>query len=181
MEVNVLATDKLPEDYLLSIRAGTVRRQATLASNRPFRFPKITMEESPLKIDVLQQIATAYVVLKPNEDQYKVLFQGPGGVPSTLSCEVEVKKSDGDHGSKKDDDAVATKDATNGAKEAKDYLEEHQLLKFVQAALQAVIKERPKKSLRTHGSALYEWLRRGRIAGTQKAGARQSASTRSKT
>jgi hypothetical protein len=64
-EIRLSSAENIPDDTIVSIRAGTVRRQAQLSSGRPFKFPKITMDESPLKIDILKQIGTAYLVLKP--------------------------------------------------------------------------------------------------------------------
>ncbi|CAK0867654.1 unnamed protein product [Prorocentrum cordatum] len=79
MEVSLLSNRGIGSDMVLSIRAGTTRRQAPISSARPFRFPKFPSQETPLKIDVLRQVATAYVVQKPGGDQqYKVEFGGDG-------------------------------------------------------------------------------------------------------
>merc|ERR1711920_464356 len=94
---------------------------------RPFRFPKIGMEENPLKIDILKQVATAYLVMKPGEDQYKVLFE------NDMHCEMEIKQAEGGA------PALPAAEETNAkgdAQEAKAYLENHQVLQFVQAVLQ---------------------------------------------
>jgi len=143
MEVNLITKNEIPEESILSIRAGTVRRQATIASGRPFRFPKISMDENPLKIDILKQIGSAYLVMKPGEEQYKVTFQTSEGVPS-MACEVEVKPVEILEGMDTGNGEVVDKKAeAASAKEAKDYLENHKVLQFVQAVLQTVIKERP--------------------------------------
>ncbi|CAE8591123.1 unnamed protein product, partial [Polarella glacialis] len=166
MEVNLLSKLNIDPDSILSIRAGTVRRQAQISSGRPFRFPKISMDENPLKIDILKQVGTAYLVMKPGEEQYKVLFAGEMG---DMSCEVEVKKSEGG-------EAVAAKEAADdkkveasaSAKDAKDYLEGHQVLQFVQAVLQTVIKEKPANP--------YEYMARHFMSGYAKDDQRASVS-----
>jgi len=101
------------------------------------------MDEDPLKFDILKQIGTAYLVIKPDEDQYKVVFQSPE--IANMACEVEVKISaGGDSAAAANEDAEDKgKEASASAKDAKDYLEGHQLPQFLQAALQTVIKEKP--------------------------------------
>jgi len=140
MELALLTQHGLPEGCIISVRAGTVRRQAAAASGRPFRFPKIGMEENPVKIDILKPVATAYLVVKPGETQYKVSF-GAGAV-SEMDCEVEIKKAEGGTGDAAHGEE-ANKPGAGSANEAKDYLEAHQILQFIQALLQTVIKERP--------------------------------------
>eukprot|EP00441_Pelagodinium_beii_P035834 CAMPEP_0197650974 /NCGR_PEP_ID=MMETSP1338-20131121/31274_1 /TAXON_ID=43686 ORGANISM="Pelagodinium beii, Strain RCC1491" /NCGR_SAMPLE_ID=MMETSP1338 /ASSEMBLY_ACC=CAM_ASM_000754 /LENGTH=261 /DNA_ID=CAMNT_0043225499 /DNA_START=71 /DNA_END=853 /DNA_ORIENTATION=- len=137
MELSLLSNANIPEDSILSIRAGSVRRQAALNSGRPFRFPSISPEENPLKIDILQQVGTAYLVLKPGEEQYKVVFSGSSG----MNCEVEVKKTDGEPSPTSP--SGEKKEASQTAKDAKEYLDAHQVLPLVQAVLQTVIKEKP--------------------------------------
>jgi hypothetical protein len=143
MEVALVKPTNLPEDAILSIRAGTVRRQAAVNSGRPFRFPKSAeAEAAPLKIDILKQVGSAYLVLKPGTDQYKVLFPKD---PSGMELEVKVIKLDGAAAAAAtaEKEVEDPKEAANGAKAAKDYLEQHQVLQFVQGVLQTVIKEKP--------------------------------------
>jgi len=138
MEVSLVARGTVPEDAVLSVRAGTIRRQAAVGSGRSFRFPKSAIKENPLKVDILQQIGSAYLVLKPGEDQYKLKFNNEG-----LNCEVGVKTlADGEEASP-DPEAKKSDSTAGSAKEAKDYLETHQVLQFVQAVLQTVIKDKP--------------------------------------
>jgi len=137
MEISLLTKQDIEDDWIFSVRAGTIKRQAPVSSARPFRFPKMSMEEGPLKIALLKQVATGYLVLKPTDGNYRVQFEsGP-------SCEVGVRKvTDGEEVKEKPPDE--TKEGAASATEAKEYLERHQVLQFVQALLQAVIKERPK-------------------------------------
>mmetsp|Transcript_44075 Transcript_44075/g.116553 ORF Transcript_44075/g.116553 Transcript_44075/m.116553 type:complete len:138 (-) Transcript_44075:653-1066(-) len=93
LQVLVLNREKIPEDAILSIRAGQVRRQAPIASGKALRFPA-EIKENLLKMDILQNIGTAYVVLKPGTLQYKVNFKGSAG--EDLGCEVSVQTADGE-------------------------------------------------------------------------------------
>eukprot|EP00434_Breviolum_minutum_P042702 symbB.v1.2.038025.t1/scaffold5783.1/size36695/2 len=138
MEVNLLSKTGIDEDAVLSIRAGSVRRQAQINSGRPFRFAKGIMEENPLKIDILKQVGSAYLVMKPGEDRYKVYF----GEDVKMDLELELKKIDGEVPQEPEEGSKKT-EAAAGAKDAKEYLESHKVLQFVQAVLQTVIKEKP--------------------------------------
>lgn len=136
----LVSRGNLAEDAILSVRAGSIRRQAVISGGRSFRFPRSSAKENPLKVDILQQVGSAYLVLKPGEDQYKLKF-----ADGTLTCEVSVKQLENDDASDWDFDKKADASARGGgAKDAKDYLEQHQVLPFVQAVLQTVIKDKPK-------------------------------------
>ena len=137
LEINLLSKSGLTDDSILSVRAGTVRRQALINSGRPFRFPKTSMDGNPIKIDVMQTVGSAYLVLNPNSEQYKVTFDKD----SKISAELSVKKVDGSGAEAKEEPAA--KEVAMSAKDAKEYLEAHQILQFVQAVLQTVIKDRP--------------------------------------
>eukprot|EP00429_Kryptoperidinium_foliaceum_P099519 CAMPEP_0176247858 /NCGR_PEP_ID=MMETSP0121_2-20121125/33169_1 /TAXON_ID=160619 /ORGANISM="Kryptoperidinium foliaceum, Strain CCMP 1326" /LENGTH=175 /DNA_ID=CAMNT_0017587521 /DNA_START=69 /DNA_END=592 /DNA_ORIENTATION=+ len=142
MEITLLpgSGPEVSGEAILSIRAGTVRRQAAISSGRPFRFPKSESKDDMLvKFDILTKIASGYVVLKPDMSssrKYKVDFSGD----SKLACEVEVKPADGSA------PAAAPKeeaDPGTSTKDAKEYLETKGVLTFVQNVLQVLVKERP--------------------------------------
>jgi len=138
LEINLLAKNGISDDAILSVRAGTVRRQALINSGRPFRFPKSSLDGNPIKIDVMQTVGSAYLVLNPTSEQYKVSFDKD----SQISAELSVRRlADGAGAEVKEEPAA--KEMAVSAKDAKDYLESHQILQFVQAVLQTVIKERP--------------------------------------
>lgn len=112
MEV-ALKTADVPEDAIISIRAGSVRREAPLSAGNPFKFLKDAAAESLLKVDILKRIASGYVVLKPNETSYRVVLEQG----STMSCEVDVNLGE----AVESNAAEEGKDAAS-AKEAKDEL-----------------------------------------------------------
>lgn len=136
MEVTVLSQEGIPSDAYLSIRAGSVRRQALVGCGKPFTFPKLGIEESPVKIDIMQTIGTAYVVVKPGEDRYQAIFRG-GSEEELMCCEVGIRPA---AGGTKDPPA---EEPGAPADDAAEYLERHKILPFVRAVLQTVIKEKP--------------------------------------
>jgi len=139
MEVNLISSKSLPEGSIFSVRAGNVRRQAPTTSAKPFRFPEFP-SESPLKIELFQPVGSAYVVLRPGETQYKVNFSSEGAVAELHVRPVEggATAAEAQH-----DDLTKDKDNSETAKEAKEYLESHRVMQFVQALLQTLIKEKP--------------------------------------
>jgi hypothetical protein len=147
MEFCLATHDGLPDQAIISVRAGGVRRQAPIARGAPLKFPRISMEENPVKIDILRPVSTAYLIVKPGETKYKVAFDGGDG----MSCEVELRADQGGE-AVKDEKPVA-----GNTKDAKDYLEEHKLVQFIQALLQTVIKDRPENP--------YEYMARHFLSG----------------
>lgn len=69
MELQVVDTEGIPEGCVLSIRAGATRRQAPAAADRPFRFPAPASEAVPFKVDVLEPVASARLILRPGEER----------------------------------------------------------------------------------------------------------------
>lgn len=132
----MLANSGLPEGCILSIRSGTIRRQAPLASGKAFKFPDPL--SNPLKFDLLMPVASGHLVTRPGQEQYKVDF-GEGGA---MNCELQVKPS-------QPSATVNTKTADEPKKDssiagAKEFLEQHAILEFVQAVLHTIITEKPK-------------------------------------
>merc|ERR1719414_2306224 len=99
------------------------------------RFPSLSMQESPLKVDVFKPIGTAYLVLKPDTNQYKVIFSES----EDMSAEIEIGSTDSNAPSQQ------VQVSPRNTKDAQEYLERHQVLSFVQAMLQTVVKEKPDK------------------------------------
>jgi len=154
----------LPEDAIVSIRFGTTRRQAPLesVSTNPLKFPS-SLESvcEPLKIDVLKPIATTRLVVHPHEDQYTIGFD-----PPAQSALQTLSPDDGDEIQEDMYIGLNIKPTTSGSNErpdgsvrpgsampvkfqdaaasAKDYLEQHGLLRYVQSMLHAVIQVKPK-------------------------------------
>ncbi|CAE8691578.1 unnamed protein product, partial [Polarella glacialis] len=62
-------TEGIPEGCVLSVRAGATRRQAPVSADRPFRFTGSVADAVPFKVDVLEPVATARLILRPGEEQ----------------------------------------------------------------------------------------------------------------
>jgi len=105
MELHVVDSEGIPEGCVLSIRAGSTRRQAPVTADRPFRFPTTVNEAVPFKVDVLEPVASARLILRPGEEhrtdcQYTIPLEaadaatdgtGTGGAPAVGA---EAKKLD---------------------------------------------------------------------------------------
>lgn len=92
MELHVVETEGIPEGCVISVRAGSTRRQAPVAADRPFRFPTQLAEAVPFKVDVLEPVASARLILRPGEErrtncQYTIPLD-----PATLPLPVEGMK-----------------------------------------------------------------------------------------
>jgi len=141
MEVCLLSNSGVPDDAIISVRAGSVRKQGTVGSCKAFGFP--SGEENRLKFDVMSRIGAGNLVLKPASidasSVYKVTLS------DEMSCEVQVNRS-GEHPPSTNlglEDSPVKISAAAGAKDAKDYLESKGLLSFLQGVLHVVIKEKP--------------------------------------
>lgn len=154
MEIFVKDVDGISDNSIVSVRCGATRRQAPLATMRKqplkFRADQAACCE-PLKIDVLQHVASAWVVLNPNESQYRVGLDSENSKQLAMNLDIR-----GIAGSPSDNECPsATTNARptsaggnsrfqEAAGSAREYLEAHGLLQYVQSLLHAVIKARPK-------------------------------------
>jgi len=132
----------VPDDAIISIRSGAVRRQGMVSTDKPFRFPQSASEsDCVVKVDILQNIGSGYLVMRPNQTEGKQ-FEVVLGGNSEMACELFVKPADGDRpiaAESQDDSAAAAKTK----QDAKAYLESTGLLTFVQGVLQVVAKQQP--------------------------------------
>ena len=81
MEILVDHSLGIPSDAILSVRCGGTRRQAPMETicNQPLKFPlQLGEVGEPLKIDLLQPLASARLVLHPKEDLYSISFEKNG-------------------------------------------------------------------------------------------------------
>jgi len=143
MEISLHDAKGIPDSCIISIRAGATRRQAPLETVRthPLKFPSPT--ESccePLKIDVLQPIATARLVLHPNKDGYCMVLDSQDESFMQLGLGIHNTNST----DKEPANTLATTKYQDAATSAREYLEFHGLLRYVQSLLHAVIQVRPK-------------------------------------
>lgn len=167
MELHVVETEGIPDGCVLSVRAGATRRQAPVSSDRPFRFNCSVEEAAPFKVDVLEPVATARLILRPGEErrsdcQYTIplepsnSFEGSGPSPTpppgNKDMFVTIAVSPGDE-TQEAEEAARTDDAEKGpsnsrigqANAAREYLDKHNLVEFTQLLVQSVIKEQPER------------------------------------
>lgn len=167
MELHVADTEGIPEGCVLSIRAGTTRRQAQANADRPFRFPLGLAEATPFKVDVLEPVASAKFILRPGDEehpdcQFTVSLDANGGslapaastetdmgLTFALSSDLTAKA----HAAAAlpeglDEDGEGKEDMSRRSSRAhqiatREYLDRHNLVEFTQHLVQAVIKEQP--------------------------------------
>ncbi|CAJ1399261.1 unnamed protein product [Effrenium voratum] len=137
MEVLVEAAEGVPSDAVLSLRLGNLRRQAPLSSAlmHPLRFATSLADAcEPLRIDVLRPVATARQVLRQEELRYTVPLEGMQDMAVRLSVRPTERSAC-------DTDADAQPPSHDAA--ARDYLEQHKVLQYLQSMLHALIQAKP--------------------------------------
>mmetsp|Transcript_52199 Transcript_52199/g.124427 ORF Transcript_52199/g.124427 Transcript_52199/m.124427 type:complete len:536 (-) Transcript_52199:96-1703(-) len=77
MELRLLGAEGVPEGSLVSIRVGSVRRQAPLASDKRFRFDGAHQGKQHMKVDVYAPVAHGRLLIDPVETQCAVCLQTP--------------------------------------------------------------------------------------------------------
>jgi len=142
MEFVLESNTGLPDDSYISVRAGTMRRQVTTSSGRALRFPKLSMDENPVKVDILKPVGTAFLVLRPGESRYSLSFTCPRN-QDPMSAEIALRQSEiTKNGEVVKEDLTKPRNKT-AVKDAQAYLESHCIFQFVQALLEALVKDRP--------------------------------------
>ncbi|CAJ1387496.1 unnamed protein product [Effrenium voratum] len=114
MEVLVSEHLGIPDDCIVSIRCGGTRRQAPMdvARRQALKFPcNLDALNEPLKIDVLQPVATARLVLHPQQDSYLMGLANQPDMSIGLSVMSSTQGKPSQDG------------ARNPAPSARDYLE----------------------------------------------------------
>jgi len=148
MELEVLRTTGIPDSSIISIRAGSTRRQAQISAlEHPFKFPCKPEECASFKVDILGQIGTARWSFDPAEDTYTLPLEPSGRIPiealnagGAMEVAFAIRRMTDDCGAESGES-----NAWRHRKEiaARDYLEEHNLVNFMQGLLQSLMKEKP--------------------------------------
>mmetsp|Transcript_25184 Transcript_25184/g.57926 ORF Transcript_25184/g.57926 Transcript_25184/m.57926 type:complete len:315 (-) Transcript_25184:1-945(-) len=157
MEVYVAEVKGLPEGTILSIRAGTTRRQAPLPITEPFRFPNLPFNAQNFKVDVMQTLGVARLDLNPLEMGPTVTLPIPlqDGSEASIQFSVreepllcgkraaELKKFEMMQRDGNDDDAGSQEEKLRTAMEARAYARQHNLNAVMQEMLQYVLRSKP--------------------------------------
>lgn len=163
--MEVLSVSGAAPDQVVSIRAGGQRKQAAVSSlgqGIPFRLASGPTGMNPFRIDILKQVGSARLAVRPGEGNYSIEVKdaGEGGEPVRVGFAVRAlgpKKGEQGEAPPLERPKVRSRGASNALpmKEeeekrflsqtavAKEYLEAHELLPFVRALLQTVIRDRP--------------------------------------
>lgn len=148
MQISIVPHGDPGDDHVMSVRVGDTRRQGRLGKLRrcPFKFPRGESEDilaEPVTIELMRVVACSRVVLRPGSTDYRVSLVDKEGSaePLTLDLRVEAAAerpleppSGGPPEPTRYQDTAAS---------AKEYLEKHSLMPYIQALLQAVIRQRP--------------------------------------
>jgi len=170
MELEVLSTAGIPKNGIISIRAGSTRRQVQASDlERPLKFPSRPEDVQFLKVEVLDVLGTGRLPFVPLQDKYTMpidpvregaagLLQGQdgGGAPqdgdgSPMEVSFTIRPTDADvmgetvesfHNDPAKDPSVPAWRRRKEV-EAHGYLEEHGLAAFMQMMLQSLMKDKP--------------------------------------
>lgn len=147
MEVEVLHHHGIPVSSVISIRAGSTRRQAHLSQlDRPFKFPIKPEECTAVKVDILDLSGSARVACQAGVRDYSVPLESPiEGEPATgMEVDLRLKPlgGGGKDGGKCSEDEDQARDKKKEAA-AKAYLEKHGLTGFMQFLIQSLMKDKP--------------------------------------
>eukprot|EP00931_Biecheleriopsis_adriatica_P101837 TRINITY_DN76906_c0_g1_i1.p1 TRINITY_DN76906_c0_g1~~TRINITY_DN76906_c0_g1_i1.p1 ORF type:complete len:449 (+),score=100.86 TRINITY_DN76906_c0_g1_i1:31-1347(+) len=153
MELTVLEATRVPADHVVSIRLGDVRRQAPLERlhRHPLRFSKKAEESSePLRIEVMKVVAIARLALQPHKEcDYEVPLFDCGDGAKAMSLGLRSRKESSDEKGHSDglgmkgDNMIPKLERLDQCASAREYLEAHGLLRYIQALLHAILQDRP--------------------------------------
>lgn len=149
MELVVLSSQGIPDDSILSIRAGSVRKQAPLsACDKPFKFPCKVEECDAVKVEVLSVMgfARALCVGGPQTHQLNLeavrsAIMPPVDGEAAISIRLQAE-GEGDRG----DGSVRVSPERRKAKiltETDKYMDKHSVLAALQGALKNLMRDRP--------------------------------------
>jgi len=151
MEVSILNAEgaAADPDTVVSIRAGTSRRQGTIQLDKKLYFPVGYQDAVPFKIDLLRHVGTAQATVLPEDNAYDVPIEPPTGNgphPMKLSFRIGNKPLLCGRARADTKDKAApelNKLAVPAAAQARRYFDEHNIMRLVQALLEALIRDQP--------------------------------------
>lgn len=172
MELKLLGTKGIPEGSIVSVKVGTLRRQAAIGSGRPYRFADCTHGKQHMKVDVYAPVASARLLIEPREACCSVQLEGTNSAAlgkgrllgvNDMSLDFAVSGSISDPSTDFNDGASelglpvtrpssaasVRPESKNAARrhqvalDAQPYFEQHHIMDVMQALLQSVIKEKP--------------------------------------
>lgn len=137
MEVVVENASGIPEGSILSIRAGNVRRQGTLSTDKPVQFAQTSLLDAcPFKVDIFAPLGSSRLVLRPKNDRYTVSF-GDSEKKMSLDLLVQGLSAAGP------DKPQLTAPREELLSDTEAYLERHELQRFIQNLITSVLADKP--------------------------------------
>jgi len=163
MEVALLEADGIPEGCLVSVRAGSIRRQAPVEANKPCKllFPDGVSKANPFKVDLLAPLGSTYFEVSTAKEKYPFEVKSRYGGKSmhvTLRVRQETKGAanaanelDGMYNVPQSiNDNVAASVAHesparrhHAAMQQRSYLDSHELMPWMNSLMQDLLKDRP--------------------------------------
>lgn len=164
MELSIVKTEGIPEGCILSIRAGSTRRQSPLPCSTPFKLPVGPWAAGPLKIDVLCPLGKSQAGLKLKlrdvTDDVLVPIDAYDGRsmsikmqvldcanprPQTAPVSVALDADGGVKGSNCSNADAENSPARRHRAElaARSYLDKHKLHEFMHTLFEQLLEERP--------------------------------------
>ncbi|CAE7825710.1 unnamed protein product, partial [Symbiodinium necroappetens] len=150
MEVLLKDTKGVSPETIISIRAGSTRRQVPVSlADKPFKFPCQLSECGAIKVDFMTVTASARAILRPEGEQdvqLKMVKKSSSeeAVPAEeaeVSLLVRSSSGEGASTAVSAEERAAKKRGLASATE--EYLSKHGVLTFIQGVLQGVIRDRP--------------------------------------
>jgi len=139
MEVKVKSATGFPEGCILSVRAGQLRRQGPINCDRAMCFTTGVIDANPFKVDVFAPLASKRVTLVPNKTTYDLTL---GEGESTMQLELDIADKV-ESGVAVNNGESRTVRRQKAATETQEYIDQHQLVQFVQNLMQSVLAEKP--------------------------------------
>mmetsp|Transcript_41294 Transcript_41294/g.75342 ORF Transcript_41294/g.75342 Transcript_41294/m.75342 type:complete len:1067 (-) Transcript_41294:66-3266(-) len=149
MEVILLGSTGIDTNSILSIRAGTTRRQSALGNiEKPFRFPCKLEDCTPLKVDIYDLVGTTRTICHAKLGEQCLALGHPKKEPGittidpSSAMEVTFKVQPVSQDLAKQDLVQAEKKKSISVK-TNSYMEKHNIPAFLQGILTGLIKECP--------------------------------------
>lgn len=92
MELRLLRSEGVPDGTLVSIRIGTMRRQAPLNSHGPYKFSGISGKQQ-MKVDIYAHIASSRLIIEPGEARRFPVHLQPTDGMGTQVCGHDAEMS----------------------------------------------------------------------------------------
>lgn len=149
-------------DCILSVRAGSSRRQGALKLNKTFQFPVTGRDAVPFKVDLLRHVGSAQAKLTAEDGTYAMSIDPPvdKGAHSSIRLDLQVTNRPLMCGRKREELRTSSRREghisgvkprlsaeldvqSSEAVQARCYFEDHNIMRVVQSMLEAILRDQP--------------------------------------